>query len=392
MFECVFWLSIFLLAYIYMGYPLLIKLSSQLGLGQGQVKRSEPTEWPNVTILIAAFNEAEVIEATVRNKLTLDYPKEKLRVLVVSDESEDGTDGIVRSINDERVTLLRQIPRAGKTSGLNLAMAYLEENNLLTEDEIICFSDANSIYADDALKKIVGNFSDSKVGYVTGKMVYTNEDGSVVGDGCSAYMKYENFLREQESSVGSVVGVDGGIDAMRARLHKKLNADQLPDFVQPLKVVEQGSRVVYDERAILKEQSLDETGREFKMRVRVSLRALWALHDMRQLFNPAKFGLFSWQLISHKLLRYLAGLPMITALVSNLVLLDNHFFYALLFISQIVFYGLAWGGYKKSLAGQETPWYMTLPYYLTLLNTAALYAAVKYLKGEKMVLWKPRLG
>src|SRR5690606_14809748 len=246
-------------------------------------------------ILIAAFNEEQDIEHTLRNKIELDYPKDLLEILVVSDESVDQTDAIVERIAAEApipIRLIRQVPRQGKTSGLNLIAPQ-------ATGEILVFSDANSIYAPDALRKLVRNFADATVGYVTGKMVYTNPDGSMIGDGCSAYMKYENWLREKETSIGSVVGVDGGIDAIRASLFRILNPDQLPDFVQPLQVVEQGYRVVYEPEALLKELALDNSDREYRMRVRVSLRALCALHDMKQSLNPGRYGIFSLQPVSH---------------------------------------------------------------------------------------------
>src|SRR5690606_34030343 len=238
-------------------------------------------------------------------------------------------------------------------------------------------SDANSIYAPDALRKLVRNFSDATVGYVTGKMVYTNPDGSMIGGGCSAYMKYENWLRDKDTAIGSIVGVDGGIDAIRASLFKTLKPDQLPDFVQPLKVVEQGYRVVYEPDALLKELALDNSDREYRMRVRVSLRALWALHDMRQLLNPTRFGLFSVQLISHKLLRYLAFVPLIWMAITNLLLLGKGGIYTVMFFGQIAFYVLAWLGYRYD-DQKHRPVYLTLPYYFCLLNVASAHAAWRY--------------
>jgi cellulose synthase/poly-beta-1,6-N-acetylglucosamine synthase-like glycosyltransferase len=295
--QFLFWLSLALLFYIYFGYPLLAKVIAKIA--DREVQKSGSYE-PTVSILIAAYNEANDIGATLRNKLALDYPTDKIEVLVISDESDDGTDDIVHEVAEDAafpVRLFRQVPRQGKTSGLNTLVP--EANG-----EIILFSDANSHWDTQALKQLCSNFADPAVGYVTGKMVYVNKDGSLVGDGCSAYMKYENWLREQETKIGSVVGVDGGIDAMRRALYKPLRADQLPDFVQPLKVVEQGYRVVYEPEALLKEEALSDGSSEFSMRVRVSLRALWALKDMKHLMNPARDPIFALQLISHKMLRY----------------------------------------------------------------------------------------
>lgn len=384
--EFIFWLSAILVAYIYVGYPLLLAFLARIKPLEN--KLDDDGYQPEIAILIAAYNEADVIRSNLDNKLTQDYPQDKIRIVVVSDESDDGTDEIVSEYPDRNVTLLRQSPRQGKTAGLNMAVEWL--NTQKDSSEILIFADANSIYAENTVSKLVDRFRDETVGYVTGKMVYVNADGSLVGDGCSAYMKYENLMRGKETVIGSVVGVDGGVDAMRKSLHSHLNSDQLPDFVQPLKVVEQGYRVAYESEAILKEESLEESGSEYRMRVRVSLRALWALHDMRQLMNPKKTGLFAWQLISHKLLRYLAFIPLLITFITSLVLCNDSAIYALALVGQIGFYSLAYLAYQKQSG--DKPWYLTLPYYFTLLNVAAAVATMKYLKGEKMVVWKPRLG
>ena len=204
-------------------------------------------------------------------------------------------------------------------------------------------------------------------------------------------MKYENTLRSLESEIGSIVGVDGGIDAMRKTLYKPMNPDQLPDFVQPLKVVEQGYRVVYEPAALLKEPALTSMKDEYRMRVRVSLRAIWALHDMKHLFNPGRFGLFSWELLSHKWLRYTAFLYLITAFVSNLLLLNEHPFFRILMILQALFYLAALLSFileKKDLHVKV----FYIPYYFSLINLASARAFLKFLMGEKQVIWTPRKG
>lgn len=381
--ELLFWLSALLITYIYIGYPVLLRY-----LPKKPVKLSEaqdlPTTLPRVTVLIPAYNEASVIQGTIENKLTQDYPAELLEVIVISDESEDGTDEIVQKIaeQDARVRLVRQVPRQGKTSGLNLAMPQ-------ANGEIIIFSDANSHYQSDAINQLVQCFADPEVGYVTGKMVYVNEQGNVIGDGCSAYMKYENHLRALEAQVSSVVGVDGGVDAIRKTLYQPMNADQLPDFVLPLKVVTQGKRVIYCEKALLNEESLSSSQSEFRMRVRVSLRAYWAMWDMKHLFNPFNFGIFSLQLTSHKLLRYLAFIPLFFALISNGLITGEGWFYQLTFIAQILFYSAA--AFVSLNDGTKNRW-LGLANYFCLINVAAAMAFIKFIKREKIVIWKPRVG
>jgi len=381
LFAFIFWSSVLLVVYVYLGYPL---LAGALGrLVRRKVWAAEPgAHLPTVTVIIPAYNEGGSIEATVRNKLTQDYPPEKLNVIVVSDESEDGTDEIVTGIGDARVRLVRQVPRAGKTSGLNLVLPE-------ATGEIVVFSDANSMYGPETIQLLVSNFADPQVGYVTGRMVYKAPDGSLSGEGCSAYMNYENKLREFETNLGSIVGVDGGVDAIRREIYTPMRADQLPDFVQPLAVREQGHRVVYEPRALLYEDALADTEDEFRMRVRVSLRAFHALKDMRGLLNPFRHGLFAWQLVSHKVLRYMAFLFMVLAFLTNLPLADRfEGFYELTFIAQVIFYLTA--GVGHLLRRSDPPKLVGLCYYLCVLNLASGLAWIQFLQGRKQVVWKPR--
>lgn len=376
----IFWFSLLALVYAYAGYPLCAALLAKICRRPVAKQRISPP----VTIIIAAYNEEDCIAATVENKLSLDYPKDKLEIIVTSDGSEDQTDAIVESFADRGVILLRQSPRAGKTSALNLAVP-------LAQGEILLFSDANSIYAPDALQKLVANFADHRVGYVTGKMIYVNPDGNPIGDGCSAYMKYENRLRAIETDLGSVVGVDGGIDAMRRELYSPLNPDQLPDFVQPLKVVEQGYRVVYEPEALLKEDSLQDSSDEYRMRVRVTLRALWALKDMRQLLFGSGGLLFAWQLWSHKVLRYSCFLFLAVALVTNILLAVDSLFYRVILALQLAcYFGAALSPLLVRL--QKEFAVSRLLYYFILLNAASMHAAIKFIQGKKQVIWSPRKG
>ena len=375
-----FFISIFMIFYIYLGYPLLVFVWAHMN-GKS-IKKSQI--FPSVSILISAFNEEEHIENTILNKLQLDYPKEKLQIIVISDGSTDKTDEIVKRYESECVQLIRQYPRAGKTSALNLAAPH-------AKGDILVFSDANSIYASDALRHLVANFSDPSVGYVTGKMIYTRVDGRAMGEGCSTYMKYENFLRHYESLLGSIVGVDGGIDACRKELYQPMNPDQLPDFVLPLKVVAQSYRVVYEEKALLKEPSLSASIDEYRMRVRVALRALWALNDMKHLLSFARTGIFAWQLWSHKVLRYLGFCFLFVVYISNLILITSAPIFKLLFIAQNILY----------LGATASPFFekkgfnfklMYFVFYFSLVNIAFAHALMRFILRQKQILWTPRVG
>jgi len=375
--EFLFWFSLLLGIYPYVLYPLFARVTAWV-VGK-RVDRKAFT--PRVSILISAYNEARHIEATILNKLAQDYAGE-FEILVASDGSTDGTDEIVKRLaqQDARVGLMRQEPRQGKTAALNKLIER-------ATGEVVIFSDANSLYRNDTVRLLVENFADPSVGYVTGKMVYVNADGSMIGDGCSAYMRYENWLRAVETDLGSIVGVDGGVDSVRRSLYRPMTADQLPDFVLPLAVVEQGKRVVYDERALLQEETLSDQSAEFRMRVRVALRALWALRAERKLLFGTAGLLFAWQLWSHKALRYMSFLPLALASVLNVALLSASPLYRMLLIGQGVFWvaallgraGLSWAPIRFSL-------------YFLLLNVASALAFTRFLRGERIVTWQPRLG
>lgn len=372
-----------LVIYIYFGYPIVVFLLAQV---VGSNVRKANVE-PKLSVLIAAFNEEQEIERTVVNKLTQDYPPDRLEVIVVSDGSMDRTDEIVQELAERssgRLRFLRQEPRQGKTKALNMAIAH-------ATGDVLIFSDANSIYAPNTIRKLIRNFADPSVGYVTGQMIYTNPDGSGIGEGSGAYMRYENLLRTLETRLGSIVGVDGGIDAVRRELYVPMCPDQLPDFVLPLNVAEQGRRVVFEPQALLYEPALADATDEFHMRVRVSLRALWALYDKRSLLNPFHYPLFAWQLFSHKVLRYGAFIPLIGLLVCNGLVVGKHPFYLGFLILQLAAYGLAAvGPFLSRLPAVASK--LLAPYYFVILNMACAVALWKFVNRQKIVLWKPRGG
>lgn len=378
--EFFFYTSICMVFYVYVGYPLIIVFIGSVL--RRNVRKSDFE--PVVTIIISAYNEEDNIAQTLENKLRQVYPKDKLEVIVVSDGSNDRTDSIVKNFSDQGVRLFRQEPRAGKTAAINKAVAE-------AAGEILVFSDANSLYSDDALRRIVRNFADPEVGYVTGKMIYTNPNGDTIGDGCTTYMRYENCLRVTETKTGSIVGVDGGIDAVRKSLYRTMAPEQLPDFVLPLTVVEQGFRVVYEPHALLKEPALQNTGDEYRMRVRVALRSFWALKDKRNMLSFKRHKLYTWQLWSHKVLRYLCFIFMIVAWVSNLLLLPAGNLYRLAFALQ----SGAYAGVLLSPFIEKMGYKIRILYlfrYFVLLNVAAAHAFIKFLQGRKVVMWSPRKG
>ncbi len=364
--------------YVFAGYPLMVFILASIR--RKDVRKRE--YYPSVSVVIAAYNEEACIERTIMNKLGLDYPTEKLEIVVVSDGSTDGTDDIVRRYAGERVLFLVQEKRSGKTAAINRAVAQ-------AKGDIIIFSDANSLYAPDAVRKLVRNFYDESVGYVTGRLMYMNAGGEAMGKACSAYMRYEHFLWMNETRIGSIVGADGGIDAVRKSLFRPMRPDQLPDFVLPLLVVRQGRRVVYEPEAVLMEPALESGRDEYSMRVRVSLRALWAILDMKHLLIFRKTGLFAWQLWSHKVLRYLGPVFLMETYIGNALLLSHGLAYRMFFLFQTACY-LAVALLVLFRRKSSGLFYMI--HYFVLLNAAAFHAFLQFLRGRKKVLWTPRKG
>lgn len=381
--KIAFWLALWVGVYPYAIYPVLAALVG--AIRRRDVRCVDAFQVP-VSVVIAAHNEAAVIEQTVRNKLGQEYPPNLLEVIVVSDGSVDGTDDILRRLaaEDPRVHWIRQEPRAGKSAALNIAVAQ-------ARGDLVVFSDANSLYHPDAISQIVRNFSNPEVGYVTGKMIYRSGDQTTSGDGCSAYMRFENWLRVQETRISSIVGVDGGIDAIRRSLFRKLRSDQLPDFVTPLHVVAQGFRVIYESGAVLEEDALDDNTSEFRMRVRVTLRALWAMRDCAELLSFRGQPLFAWQLWSHKLLRYLAFLPLSAALLLAIPLaMAEPLYRALLLPAMAILLFAAVAIWLQSRG--TTMRVARFVQYFVLLNAACAVAAVRFARGERITVWKPRTG
>jgi cellulose synthase/poly-beta-1,6-N-acetylglucosamine synthase-like glycosyltransferase len=374
-----FWLSIFLIAYPSFIYPALVWL-----VGSIRPRRLKRRSWlPSVTVLIPAYNEAQNIAATIQNKLEQDYPSDRLEIIVTSDASTDGTDDIVREFGSRNVRLIRREQREGKAAALNEAVRC-------ATGEILVFSDANSLFAPDAIRRLMENFADPEIGYVTGNLTYKLRSDGIAGNGCSAYMQYENALRALETRAGSVIGVNGGVDAIRRELYRDVPRQLITDFVLPLHVISTKHRVVYDERVHSFEVANSEFGSEFRMRTRVGLRALQGITFMRQLCNPVNYPWTAVSLISHKVLRYFGFLFLTIVFSTNLMLVSTPG-YAALFITQMFAYLLAIVGLRKNLPGLFGKLTFIPSYFLTT-NVAFALATLKFLQGETMATWQPRAG
>ena len=373
-----FWLSVGALFYTYIGYPLLVALMSLLR--PRHVSRAE-SMIPTVTVIITAYNEERDLAAKILNTLALDYPKEKLEILIASDCSSDRTDEIARSFADKGVRLHRQLERHGKTAAQNAAVE-------LASGEIILFSDATTLYQPDVLRVMVPNFADPKIGCVAGRLIYVHPADSSVGRGARSYWGYETFLKRHESRVSSLIGVSGCLYAVRRSAYVPLYHEACSDFIIATKMVEQGLRTIYEPDAVCTEETNDRTTKELPMRVRVIAQTYTDLWRHRAMMNPVRTGFYGVQLLSHKVMRYLVPVFLMVTLLSSALLARVSGFYLLLFAGQVAFYVLALVGWLFERAGKHSR-LLALPHYFVLANLAALLAFGKFLRGERYAYWEP---
>lgn len=374
--EIVFLASLLLLFYTYVGYPVLMFILSRVyGL---PAKRMNI--YPRVSMIIAAHNEEADIAAKLENALALEYPKDKFQIVVASDCSSDRTDEIVKSYAARGVKLYRQEQHFGKTIAQNSAVRS-------TNGEILLFSDATTMYRPDVVRKIVRPFADPTVGCVAGQLIYVDRTSSVVGDGCRSYWDYEKLLKQSESEVCSLIGVSGCLYAVRRSCHQKLANDMIDDFVIATEIRLQGLRTVYEPEAISMEDTNKQGKDEFRMRVRVIQQTFSALHRYSEVLSLTKHGLYAFQMISHKVMRYLVPALLLLILLANALLLHEHLIFSLSFFGQLACYGLAGLGWIGDKSGLKLGSF-ALPYYFVLANTAIVLAFIKFMRGESRVVWQ----
>jgi cellulose synthase/poly-beta-1,6-N-acetylglucosamine synthase-like glycosyltransferase len=362
------WLAIGVILYTFLGYPLLIGLLTRWV--HHPVQKSAIT--PQVTLLIPAYNEASVISRKIENSLAVDYPPQRLEIVVVTDGSDDGTVDIVRGYAEQGVRLCHQLQRQGKTAAINRVMPSVS-------GEIVVFSDANAMLERGSLRALVYNFSDPSVGGVAGEK-------RVIGGGEGLYWRYESFLKSCDSALSSVMGAAGELFAIRRRLFEPPPPDTLlDDFVISLRLVEAGWRVVYEPEAVVTEKPSPKLAGEWQRRARNTAGGFQAMRRLPGLLSPAR-GWVAWQYFSHRVLRWAITpflLPMIYAL--NLLLLELPF-YRLVFLAQTVFYAAALLGYVLARRDiQRGPLYAV--FYFCFTNVAALAGFWRYVTGAQSVTW-----
>lgn len=372
--EFLFYASLFLVLHSYAGYPASLYL---IGLFRKEgVKRGG--DLPDITLVITAHNEERRIASKIENTVALTYPRDRLQIIVASDGSTDGTNAIVAGSRDDGIELLALRERGGKESAQKAAVAA-------ARGDIIVFSDVATILDPWGLDRIVSGFADPTVGCVSSEDRLVGKDGRPSGEGM--YVRYEMWLRRLESRVNSLVGLSGSFFAARKAVCLDFSESMQSDFRTLLNSVKMGLRGISEPEAVGYYLDLADRGREFDRKVRTVVRGLTVFFRHVELLNVFRYGLFSYQLFCHKLLRWLVPVFLAVILASSAALAPKSPLFLVLLLGQLGFYGLAAWGLK---GGRERGGAMTrVPAYFVTVNASILAAWWRYLRRERIVMWSP---
>ena len=377
---CAFWLALTLVGYAYLGFPLVLALISKICAREHRQADIEPT----VSLLIPAHNEAGVIQDKINNSLSLDYPRDKLQIRIVSDGSDDGTDEIAARYTSKGVETQRAQPRGGKPTAMNVAVPHCW-------GEILLLCDANTMFAPNGVRRLVRHFVDPQVGAVTGDVRLQSSEIDY-GAGESLFYKLERYVQTCESRIWTTIGVDGGMYALRRDLYVPNRPDTLiDDFVSAMNVARRGYRVIYDPQTVAMEDAVEDARQEFCRRTRTVAGGFQSVFGGRG--RPRWNQPVLWMgYLSHKVLRWLSPFVLIVLLLSNIAAIlctgratPSLYIYVVFLGCQVMFYSLAAAGFL--LGHRRLPKPVSVPYYFCLGNAAAMVGFFKWLFGWQAVTW-----
>jgi len=387
--KIILWVLIFIVFYAYLGYGILlfiiIKIRRLLGLRK--IFTGNEDYEPEVTLLVAAYNEKDYIDAKVKNSFDQSYPKEKIKNVWVTDGSDDGTPELLKKYDG--VTVYHKDERAGKIAAMNRGMDFVET-------PIVIFSDGNTTLGIDAVKKIVKLFRNPKVGCVSGeKRIVQKGVDAAAGAGEGIYWKYESTLKKWDAELYSVVGAAGELFAIRTELYQHVEKDTLlDDFIISLRVAKKGYTIQYNPEAYAIETASANVKEELKRKIRISAGGIQSILRLPELLNPFKYGVLSFQYISHRVLRWtLAPLSLLFIFLLNLVLsikigfFDFNNIYTWLFWGQVVFYILALIGWYLENKKIKIK-ILFIPYYFFIMNLSVYLGFNRFIKGKQSVKWE----
>jgi cellulose synthase/poly-beta-1,6-N-acetylglucosamine synthase-like glycosyltransferase len=387
MLKLIFWILLALIIYTYLGYPLLLFLLScirKLFIHAGKRLPSEEYT-PEVTLLIAAFNEREIVSAKMENTLALDYPSDKLTITWITDGSSDGTPELLRQYPN--VTVLHQSVREGKTAALNRAMQYVRT-------PFVVFCDANTLLDKNAIKELMTCFSDDMVGCVAGeKRIISGVTENAAETGEGAYWKYESHVKRLESGLYSALAAAGELFAIRTGLFTEAEADSIiDDFVITIKIAMAGYRIKYAPDAYALEYSSMNIQEELKRKIRIASGGFQTLLRYPSLLNLFRYGFLSFEFISHKLLRWIfVPLSIPILFIFNLIISSNDIrhvdVYLLILGLQVIFYAFVFIGWMVEKFSIRIRM-LFLPYYILIMNYAQIAGIYRYLAKRQTVIWE----
>lgn len=376
-----FWGASAAVVYTYALFPIIVLVRSVLR--PRPVRSAEVT--PTVSIVIAAHNEAGRIGRKIEALLAQDYPHERLEIVVASDGSEDDTEANVRAFADRRVTLVA-LPRVGKAAALEAAVAA-------TTGDILVFSDANSMFASQALRRLVRPFADPEVGGVAGNQIYERSGAnpaSAIGE--RAYWDFDRWLKLAAARAGNVISGTGAIYAIRRELFRPIPPDVNDDLFESLCVVAAGRRLAFTPDAVAYETVAETATAEFGRRVRIMTRGLRCVAVMRGLLDPRRTGFYAVQLLTQKVLMRTMAVPLLAIAVSSTLLSGEGWLYRLATVAQAAFYGAAAAGLVLPGSSRRRRRLLALPAYFVLVNVASLKATWNLVRGTRLTRWEPARG
>lgn len=384
--EIIFWISLIIIVYTYLGYGFILYLMLRIRrvfYGQRPQVFYDHDQMPTCTLLIAAYNEESFITEKIRNTLKLEYPEGKLEIIFITDGSTDNTPNILKEY--PQIKLLHQDERKGKVAAMHRAMEHVKT-------EIIIFTDANTLLNKDALLKISRHYADSKIGAVAGeKRVHYDKKADAGAAGEGFYWKYESLLKKWDSELYSTIGAAGELFSVRRSLYSPVSDDTiLDDFMISMLIAAKGYRIAYEPEAFAIETASENISEELKRKVRIAAGGIQSIVRLKSLLNIFRYGLLSFQYISHRVLRWtITPFLLILVLILNiLICLQNPgvIFYFLL-SGQVLFYFLALMGMefeKKELRFKI----FFVPYYFCVMNYAALAGLKRYLGNQQSAIWE----
>lgn len=372
-----FWTAIAVLAYQYVGYPLALAALARLRGPRDAVNTAGGDIAPSVSLVISAYDEEEVIGRKLENALALDYPRERLEIVVASDGSRDRTEAIAREFADRGVVLHAFRPNRGKNMVLNDVLPLLR-------GDVVVFTDANGQYRPDAIRHLVRPFADPDVGSVCGELVYKNFNDNAIAEGYNRYWELDQMQKRLESRLGSLLGANGSIFAVRRSLCRPIANDVCNDMVQPIWVAAAGHRCLYEPRALSHEAGSRDLGDELKRRSRIIGRGIRGIQLVWPEIVRRRAWTVGWELLSRKGLRYLTPLWLAMILVGSA--LAPGFLYKLAFVLQLLVYACVPLGFL--LRGGPLMRAISPATYFGIGSLAALLGWWKILTGSELGKWQ----